>query len=342
MATLRPSDFDDLDHGLDPTYRGRKARAYLPRERAEWRRKSDHVVSDEILRHAELDRGDLSAAFRPTYTGSFYEREWILSYLGHFYTEKYLTDVLHRVKGGKEANVYCCAAHPDTGYDLLAAKVYRPRMFRQLRNDARYRQGRALLTERGKVVRDDGLLHAVAKKTDVGKEAVQTSWLEHEYQTLLRLHQAGADVPEPVARANHTILMEFVGDAGLGAPPLSAIRVSPREAQAHFDRIVHNIGLMLAHGCIHGDLSAFNVLIWEGEIKLIDFPQVVDPVSNPDAWDIFKRDVTRVCQYFARYGLAPNAQALAETLWQQNAPPTTARTWLDRDAQEREAVDAGE
>lgn len=342
MAILRPSDFDDLDPRLDPTFTGRRQRAWLPREKAEWRRKSDHVVSDDILAHADQEPGAQSAAFRPTFTGSFYEREWILSYLGYFYNDQQITDVLHRVKGGKEANVYCCAAHPATGYELLAAKVYRPRMFRQLRNDARYRQGRALLGERGKVVRDDRLLHAVQKKTAVGKEAVQTSWLEHEFQTLLRLHQAGADVPEPVARANHTILMEFIGDASRGAPPLSAVRLSSRHAPSLFDRVVHNLGLMLAQGCIHGDLSAFNVLFWEDEIKLIDFPQVVDPFTNPDAWDIFERDVTRVCQYFGRYGLASDAPGLARSLWERHGPASNARTWLELDAQEQDTADAGE
>mgnify|MGYP000925870685 CR=1 FL=1 len=58
-----------------------------------------------------------------------------------------ITDVLHQVKGGKEATVYCCAAHPSTGVDLIAAKVYRPREFRQLRNDAQYRQGRRILSD---------------------------------------------------------------------------------------------------------------------------------------------------------------------------------------------------
>ncbi len=66
-------------------------------------------------------------SFSPTYVGSKYERLWVLSWLGPFYDNKQITDVLHRVKGGKEANVYCCAAHPDTGLELMAAKVYRPR-----------------------------------------------------------------------------------------------------------------------------------------------------------------------------------------------------------------------
>jgi catechol 2,3-dioxygenase-like lactoylglutathione lyase family enzyme len=48
--------------------------------------------------------------------------------------EGQILDVLRRVKGGKEANVYCCRTHPSTGVDLLAAKLYRPRMFRNLRS----------------------------------------------------------------------------------------------------------------------------------------------------------------------------------------------------------------
>ena len=106
-----------------------------------------------------------------------------------------LTDVLRRARGGKEANVYCCQANPAVGMDLLAAKLYRPRL---LRNDARYRPGRDYLDEHGKVVRDQRLLVAIHKGTTVDKESVHTSWLEHEYQALKLLRSAGCDVPRHV------------------------------------------------------------------------------------------------------------------------------------------------
>jgi serine/threonine-protein kinase RIO1 len=48
---------------------------------------------------------------------------------------------------------------------------------------------------------------------------------------------------------------------------------------------------------------------------LIDFPQVVDPQSNPAAWTIFQRDVRRICQYFASQGLRRSARRLAADLW---------------------------
>ncbi len=316
MRPLKPTEALAADWD-DPTGAGRR------RKRDRKKVKTDHMVTDEILQHAGKDATDLGAqaVFRPTFTGSRYEREWILNYLGRFYDDKQISDVLRRVKGGKEANVYCCEAHPDTGLDLIAAKVYRPRAFRQLRNDARYRQGRALLDERGKVVRDDGLLYAVRKKTTTGKEAEHTSWVEHEYQTLLKLWQAGADVPQPISRGSSTILMEYLGEVDLPAPTLHSVTVPRAEAGPLFDRLLHNVELLLGLGLLHGDLSAFNVLYWDGEIKLIDFPQVVEARSNQEAYPIFRRDIARLCQYFVRCGLHTDPDQIAAQLWQRHHLP---------------------
>jgi RIO kinase 1 len=78
---------------------------------------------------------------------------------------------------------------------------------------------------------------------------------------------------------------------------------------------MRNVDLLLSNQLIHGDLSAYNLLYWEGNITLIDFPQVVPPESNPAAWTIFLRDVTRICQYFASQGLRRDARRLAADLW---------------------------
>jgi RIO kinase 1 len=268
--------------------------------------RSDHVVVDDILTHIDTKPAVADGSFSPTFQGSRYERIWILSWLGPFYNDKKITDVLHRVKGGKEANVYCCAAHPDTGLELLAAKVYRPRQFRNLRNDSQYRQGRKLLDARGKEVNDRRALRAIFQGTRKGKEMQHTSWLSYEFDTLVRLHQAGGDVPRPVVMGNNTILMEYVGAAGAPAPSLAEVALRKREARPLFDRLMHNVELMLSLGRIHGDLSAFNVLYWEGEVKIIDFPQTIEPATNPDARAILGRDVLRLCQYFARYSVATN------------------------------------
>jgi RIO kinase 1 len=268
-----------------------------------------------------IDPRDLPAgAFQPTYHGSRHELHWILTHLSPLYDECQILDVLRLVKGGKEANVYCCRAHPSMGVDLLAAKLYRPRMFRNLRNDIQYRQGRAVLNERGHAVRDVRSLHAIERGTALGKEIVHPSWLSHELQTLRLLHEAGADVPRPFGVGGNVILMEYLGDERAGAPALNHVSLDPEEASALFDRLLHNIDLMLANGRVHGDLSAYNVLYWEGRITIIDFPQAFDPVLNPDAYPLFARDVERICQYFARHGIEREPGALAAEIWSRHLP----------------------
>jgi RIO kinase 1 len=267
--------------------------------------------------NAEFLRGqdDSSRSFKFTYQAARFEEWWLLESLGDFYEHQWISDVLLRLKGGKEASVYLCRSGPAIDAPLVAAKVYRPRSLRNLKNDGQYRTGRGDLDESGNVIVDDGSLHAMRKRTAYGEELRHQSWIAFEFQTLDMLHTAGADVPRPYAMEKNAILMDYIGDAGTAAPTLNSIPLDPDEVQPLFDRVVQNIDLLLAHARIHGDLSAYNVLYWAGDIVLIDFPQVVLPDANPVAWTIFLRDVTRVCQYFASQGLKRDARKLAADLW---------------------------
>jgi RIO kinase 1 len=198
---------------------------------------------------------------------------------------------------------------------LVAAKVYRPRMLRNLKNDQQYRSGRADLDESGNVIIDDGTLQAMKKRTAFGEEVRHQSWIAYEFTTLEVLHEAGADVPKPYAMEKNAILMGFIGDLSNSALALNSINLELDEARLLYERVVRNIDLMLTHGRIHGDLSAYNILYWNSDITLIDFPQVVLPESNPASWNIFFRDVTRVCQYFSAQGVQCDARRLATDLW---------------------------
>ena len=178
------------------------------------------------------------------------------------------------------------------------------------------------------------LLVAIRKGTSVGKETVHISWLEHEYRTLEALRAAGCDVPRPVAVGNNTILMEYIGDPDQPAPTLHEVHLPARQARPLFDRLMADIDRMLAAGKVHGDLSAYNVLYWQGEGRIIDLPQAVDPRQNPDAWDIFRRDMTRLCQYFQRYGLGRDPLGLAGELWDRHGYPRGPEAPLPQEDEE--------
>jgi RIO kinase 1 len=253
--------------------------------------------------------------------------------LGMFYREGWITDVSRQVKSGKEATVYCCRATPATGVEVLAAKVYRDRQDRTFRNDAIYHEGR--------YIPDRRLRKAAAKKSAVGRAAQFSSWIEHEFTTLCLLHAAGADVPRPVACAASgtlleytgaaeprrwraigapcdALLMEFIGDPqGIPAPHLQHAPMEREEAHPLFRQVLRNVELWLSHDRVHADLSAFNILYWEGAVTAIDFPQAVDPQSNPNAQMLLSRDVENVCRFFARHGVQSDPARIAESMWRR-------------------------
>jgi RIO kinase 1 len=315
------NDHDDSDD-FTPAGQDRQAR----RRRKPLANPHDRKRRREGLAEA-VDPAEMTADFSTTYTPSRYEEGWLLQSLRGFYERALLSDVLAVVKGGKEASVYRCQGHPDSGLDLVAAKVYRPRMFRNLRNDHAYRQGREILTPDGRPVGKDAdrVARAIGKKSAYGQQISHTSWLMYEYTTLEMLYNAGCAVPQPIAAGGNAILMGYIGDEYTAAPTLHEVTLTPDEVQPLYDRMMRDIDLMLQHNVIHGDLSAFNILYWASELTIIDFPQVVDPRKNRKSYDILMRDITRVVEYFQRQGAKTEHPAIIHRrLWQRYVGQTPA------------------
>ena len=200
------------------------------------------------------------------------------------------------------------AVAPD---ELVAAKVYRGRQYR-FKNDAVYQEARA---------RELGIsgsaLRAFNKRrhSPTGREVQASSWRHREYETLELLHNAGSDVPRPIAAINDVILMEYFGDEDEAAPQLNRVRIDCEEAGPLFQRLMNNVELWLTLNRVHGDLSPHNVLYWQGEPRVIDFPQATDPRFNRSACDLRHRDIENLCRYFAPFGVEASADALTDDLW---------------------------
>jgi RIO kinase 1 len=269
---------------------------------------------------AELvEDASLQEHFATSYTPSRYEESWLPASLGPFIEDALITDVQAMIKGGKEACVYRCAAHASLGVPYLAAKVYRPRQFRNLRNDALYREGRSMLVPSGSEIKptDGRVRRAIRKKTSFGREVLHLSWMTHEYDAMKRLHALGGDVPEPVAVGGNAILMGYIGGSDRAAPTLHEADIPANVAPALRDRALHNAELLLRADLVHGDLSAFNILYWEGELALIDFPQVVDALRNPQAKELLRRDLERLDGYFAVRGAPIDVNGTVDAWWEQ-------------------------
>jgi len=243
--------------------------------------------------------------------------ETLLAHLDPLIEQQLITEVLRPIKSGKEAVVYCCLAHPTLERKLVAAKVYRPFETRSFKRDGIYQQGR----ERGSRP-DARVLKALGKKTRHGRLHRFSAWIAHEERTLRILHDAGADVPEPIERVGPVVLMEYLGDAGHPAPMLTNVELGVDESRALYEQVLGNVELFLKCRRVHADLSAFNILYVGGRAVIIDFPQAVDPRYNDDAFDLLVRDLRNLNGFFEPHGVDvvdPIEHALG--IWRKHVDP---------------------
>jgi RIO kinase 1 len=218
--------------------------------------------------------------------------EWVITELAAIDTE------LGILKTGKEADVHLVSRGIPGGAEvLMAAKRYRSNEHKLFQRDAGYTEGRRVKKSRER--------RALAKSTDFGRELAAGQWAGAEFAALSMLWAAGAPVPYPVQLHGTELMLEFIGTPdGQAAPRLAQTRPEAGELADLFDQCVRAMRLMARAGYAHGDLSPYNLLVHDGQIVMIDLPQIVDLVANPQGLDFLHRDCENVCAWFARRGLA--------------------------------------
>lgn len=218
------------------------------------------------------------------------------------------------LKSGKEAEIFLVERRYASGPRLLAHKRYRPRyptkgQLREegfsnstaYRGDSIYRAGWHLRS------RDK---RAIAGGTRYGHELAGRIWPYKEWTNLRHAWEAGASVPYPVEHTDDGLLMEFIGDDRQAAPKLAQARLSAADVASALDQLVESLRALTAAGLVHADLSAYNLLWWEGRLVLIDLPQAVEFTTNTDAYDLLHRDVANVGDWFTRHGRRVDVESL--------------------------------
>ena len=227
----------------------------------------------------------------------------------HFLDEGLIERVIRPIKSGKEASVHLCRADPrTTGEELAALKIYHPLDRRDFRDESLYRDGEFIKERRIRV--------AIDKRTRYGREVQGGIWVAREWEMLRTLSRVGVPVPRPIEATDRAILMSYLGDEEVSAPQLHRHRAhAADEARDLLDQCLRAIERMLFHDVVHGDLSPFNVLVWDGRVWVIDLPQAVDPKKNRHAEPLLARDVKRITEHFARQGVVRDGEGFASDLW---------------------------
>jgi RIO kinase 1 len=186
------------------------------------------------------------------------------------------------VKAGKESRVYW---GKDSQGNELAIKIYltissefRTGMLKYIENDARFK----------------GVKH--------DSRSLVFAWAQKEFKNLEQATVAGISVPKPIAVKNNVLLMGFIGKNGVSAPSMKEQK--PRNPDKIYETLLTYLKRLYQKAeLVHGDLSEYNIMIWNRRPILFDMSQAV-PVSHPMANFLLNRDLTNLNKFFRSQGVS--------------------------------------
>lgn len=200
----------------------------------------------------------------------------------YWFVNKGIFEILYGiVSTGKEANVYWAKDEKGKEY---AVKIYRAATSDFKKTMQIYIHG------------DPRFKHV--KRT---MRSLIVAWAEKEYKNLRRAYEAGVRVPKPVAVRKNVLVMEFIGKNGVPAP---IMRENPPEDPEKIFNILLNYVKRLYKfaNLVHGDLSEYNVLLWDENPILIDMAQSV-VLNHPLSQEFLMRDLKNLLKYFGNLGV---------------------------------------
>jgi RIO kinase 1 len=185
------------------------------------------------------------------------------------------------VKSGKEARIFW-GENPEG--DELAIKIYytwtadfRKGMMKYLKGDERF------------------------KRIGNSPRSIIYTWTKKEYKNLQLAEKAGVNAPRPLAFFRNILVMTFIGEGGIPAPVLK--EVDPPDPSRFYDRLLHEIRLLYENASlVHGDLSEYNIMLWEGAPVIFDVSQAILK-NHPLSDYLIQRDIANINKYFRKLGV---------------------------------------
>jgi len=200
----------------------------------------------------------------------------------YWFVNKGIFETLHGIiSTGKEANVYWATDERGKEYAVKiyksATSEFKKTMWMYIYGDPRFKG---------------------VKKT---MRSLIVAWAEKEYKNLRRAYEAGVRVPKPIVVRGNVLVMEFIGKDGVPAP---VMRESPPEdPQRVFDILLEYVKRLYKFAnLVHGDLSEYNVLLWDSSPVLIDMAQSV-VLNHPLSQEFLMRDLKNLLKYFRNLGV---------------------------------------
>jgi RIO kinase 1 len=206
------------------------------------------------------------------------------------YNRKVIDEIHGVVNAGKEARVYWA-----TGFNEqeLAIKIYythtadfRKGMMKYLQGDPRF------------------------KKVSKNVRSLIYTWNQKEFSNLKLAEEAGVNAPRPIDFYRNVLVMTFIGENGFPASLLKDIVLDNYTTFYHI--VLEEMKLLYSKaGLVHGDLSEYNIMVWDERPVLFDLSQAM-LVAHPIADTLIQRDITNITNFFQRNKVATYSEEIVE------------------------------
>jgi RIO kinase 1 len=200
-------------------------------------------------------------------------------------SQGYFEELTGAIALGKEANVFSATTKDGS---LVAVKIYRlqncnfNKMYEYISQDPRY------LSLRGR------------------KRRIIFAWTQREFRNMLKAREH-IRVPTPLAFKDNILVMEYINQGTEAAPQLKdADMEHPKQI---YDDVIAGVRDLYLAGLIHGDLSAYNILLQQQKPVFIDLSQTT-ATDSPNAKELLLRDLTIISTFFKKHGIKREPEEL--------------------------------
>jgi RIO kinase 1 len=201
------------------------------------------------------------------------------------------------VKAGKEARIYW---GQDPEGAELAIKIY-------YTSTADFRKGMM------QYIQGDPRFKRIRKSP----RGIIYTWTQKEYKNLQLVEGAGVKAPRPIAFNRNILVMTFIGTDGVPAPLLR--EVDPLDPEDFYRKLLDDVKTLYEKArIVHGDLSEYNIMVWEENPVIFDVSQAM-LTSHPLSDTLIQRDITNINSYFRRLGVETQDQEELEQ-WIKGEP----------------------
>jgi RIO kinase 1 len=198
-----------------------------------------------------------------------------------FLNKGVINEIYGVVSAGKESRVYWAR---DPGGKELAIKIY-------LTLSSEFRKGMITYIE------GDPRFKGTKRDT----RSLIFTWARKEFKNLEQAYRAKVRVPKPLSVRNNVLVMEFIGKDGERA--LSLKENLPKNPSRIYNILLTYMRRLYRNAeLVHGDLSEYNIMVFNGRPVLFDVSQAVS-TSHPMADFFLRRDLTNLNKFFGRIGV---------------------------------------